>query len=281
MELVLGTVQFGLAYGIAGSGARVDDTTARAILELAWASGIRTLDTAPAYGDIEERLAGLCEGLDFRTVSKISSIGPDKRLDEAWLLQSLQQSLQRLGSRLSGVLFHHAQDLNGAAGHHLWSLARDWTRSHGVALGSSGYTPQELRALHQAHSLDFVQLPGNALDQRIHDHGVGTREVHLRSCFLQGLLLMPQAEAERKLPAAAPALRGWHAWLRDLGLTPVAGALSVVKGFREVTHCVIGVDCPDQLADIVQAWATAEALPARALSSTDLDVIDPRRWKMP
>jgi len=281
MELVLGTVQFGLAYGIAGSSARVDDTTARAILELAWASGIRTLDTAPAYGDIEERLAGLCEGLEFQTVSKVSSVGPGKRLDEAWLLQSLQKSLQRLGSRLSGVLFHHAQDLHDESGDRLWSLARDWTRSYGIALGSSGYTPQELRLLHQTYNLDFVQLPGNALDQRIQDHGVGTREVHLRSCFLQGLLLLPQPEAERKLPAATPALRAWHTWLREHGLSPVTGALSVVKSFREVTHCVIGVDSPDQLAGVAQAWATAQALPAPALSSLDLDVIDPRRWRMP
>ena len=56
MQLALGTVQFGLAYGAVGSGSQVDGATATAILDAAWHQGVRTLDTAAAYGDIEERL---------------------------------------------------------------------------------------------------------------------------------------------------------------------------------------------------------------------------------
>lgn len=280
MELVLGTVQFGLEYGIAGSGSRVNEESTRAILELAWASGIRTLDTAPAYGDIEGRLDALCLGRDFRIVSKISSPSQGRELNQQTLFESLQRSLQRLGPRLSGVLFHNANELEGAAGMALWTRARDWALQHGVKVGSSGYAPNELHSLHTALDLDFVQLPGNALDQRVQEHTVGTPEVHLRSCFLQGLLLMPLGQAESKLPAASPALRRWHTWLEEQNLSALQGALSVVKGFRQVTHCVVGVDSPQQLADILEAWECCSPLPAHTLQTTDLDIIDPRRWRL-
>ena len=112
MELALGTVQFGLAYGAVGSGRQVDDDTARAILALAWDSGVRTLDTAAGYGDIEARLAGLCGPHDFRIVSKIAPLGrlsaPAERA--AAVRASVERSLQRLGPRLQAVHMTQVSD---------------------------------------------------------------------------------------------------------------------------------------------------------------------------
>ena len=62
MKLALGTVQFGLAYGITGRGAVVPEQEVREILVAAADQGVSVLDTAVAYGDIEPRLAGLCAG---------------------------------------------------------------------------------------------------------------------------------------------------------------------------------------------------------------------------
>ena len=55
-ELALGTVQFGVAYGVAGAAARIGDATAASILEAAARRGVRMIDTAPMYGEIEQRL---------------------------------------------------------------------------------------------------------------------------------------------------------------------------------------------------------------------------------
>lgn len=280
MELVLGTAQLGLAYGIAGSGRRVSEDTARSILELAWASGIRTLDTAPAYGDIEGRLSSLCRKRDFRVISKVSGASSNQPLDLETLLTSLQRSLQHLGPMLSGILFHNSSELSGTTGIDLWTNAREWTHQHDIMLGVSGYSPGELLSMHAMLDLDFVQLPGNALDQRMQENPLSTRQVHLRSCFLQGLLLMPLGEVERRLPAATQSLKSWHIWLQEQSLSAVQGALSVVKGFRQVTHCVIGVDNTKQLEEIMEAWEGCTPLTAETLQTPDLDIIDPRRWRL-
>ena len=46
-KLVLGTVQFGMDYGIANRSGQVSKEESDAILRLAWERGIRRFDTAP------------------------------------------------------------------------------------------------------------------------------------------------------------------------------------------------------------------------------------------
>jgi hypothetical protein len=100
----------------------------------------------------------------------------------------------------------------------------------------------------------------------------------MRSAFLQGLLLLPEAEASRRVPRAAGAHKRWHEWLRMENLEAVSAALSLVKSFPHVTHCVVGVDCLSQLESVAEAWHAVPARTADALAETDLDIIDPRRW---
>lgn len=282
MELALGTVQFGLAYGAVGSGRQVDDDTARAILALAWDSGVRTLDTAAAYGDIEARLAGLCGPHDFRIVSKIAPLGrlSDPAERAAAVRASVERSLQRLGPRLQALLFHSVADLEAEDGPALWALVRETlTRAERpVRLGVSGYAPEELQRLHRQLDLEIAQLPGNALDQRLRQHAsLDGVELHVRSAFLQGLLLAP-ARGALRVPAAAPALARWQARCEQSGLSLQQAALGVVQGLPGVACCVVGVETPAQFAEIAAAWREARPLHWPELASPDADAWDPRRW---
>src|SRR5262249_59977070 len=111
MQLGLGTVQFGLAYGVAGRGVSVPEDEVRAILQCAAASGVRVLDTAPLYGDIESRLARLTQGLRFDIVSKIPPIpaGAAASVRDA-VARAVDQSRARLGAALHTLLFHRPED---------------------------------------------------------------------------------------------------------------------------------------------------------------------------
>jgi len=53
MRLALGTVQFGMEYGISNVNGQVQLAEARAIIECAQKSNIDTLDTAYLYGSSE------------------------------------------------------------------------------------------------------------------------------------------------------------------------------------------------------------------------------------
>ncbi len=289
MELALGTVQFGLQYGIAGRGTAVPPGEARDILRHAHARGIRVLDTAAAYGDIEQRLLELMDGLDFRVVSKLpprsqglAGAGAIAR----WARAQVRHSRERLGATLEALLFHRADDLLEPGGDSLWRAASDACAELGIeSLGVSVYDPDTLGRLCTRFPIALAQLPGNALDQRVTQLGTAATGfalpgLHLRSAFLQGLLLMPESDALARLPQAGAALRRWHAWRAERGLAPLTAALGIVKGFVGVSHCVVGVDSLAQLEAIVDAWRAAPALTAPELATQDGSVIDPRTWKV-
>ena len=103
-------------------------------------------------------------------------------------------------------------------------------------------------------------------------------EVHLRSVFLQGLLLLPPDAAAAHVPTAMRPLAAWTQWRNERGLDPVRGAIGVAKSLPGVRYCVVGVDRQSQLEEIIEAWASTGPLEAAFLATTDEDVIDPRRW---
>ena len=285
-QLALGTVQFGLAYGAVGSGQMVGDDAARAILQQAWADGVRVLDTAAAYGGIEARLGDLCGALDFGIVSKITPLGALAAAERpAALVLSMRRSLDRLGDRLQALLFHSAADLLAADGPTLWAHARTVVKASGqpLKLGVSVYSPAELSTLRRRLDIGIAQLPGNALDQRLHrltpDERVALSgvELHLRSVFLQGLLLVPERGA-RRVPAAAAALSRWQQHCEEAGLPLSEAALGVAKGLPLLQQCVVGVDSLAQWRDVAAAWHRAQPLHWPSLASDDADTFDPRRW---
>lgn len=288
MELALGTVQFGLAYGAVGSGSRVDDSTATAILDAAWHHGVRTLDSAAAYGDIEERLAGLCGQHPFQIVSKVRPLGTVEGFDARIkaVRDSIAASISRLGDRLHALMFHSAADLLADDGPALWDAAREALPGHAVVrLGVSCYAPDELLTLRERLDVQIAQLPANALDQRLQrtltDAAQAERltgvELHVRSAFLQGLLLSPERGATR-VPAAAAALQRWQARCADTALDSATAALGVVKALPRVQTCVVGVETPAQWHEVHAAWTRATPLHWPDLACGDPQTFDPRLW---
>ena len=283
-QLSLGTAQFGLAYGIAGSGVPVGSDEARRILERASSIGIRFVDTAPAYGDIEQRLGPLCAGLDLRFVSKIGTLAmqTDPANAAELVMRGAELSMQRLGAALDCLLFHNGEDLLGPAGDAVWSVLEKFSRETGVRLGVSCYGPTVLQRVLARYPVKVAQLPGNALDQRVASglSQFGDVELHLRSAFLQGLLLMPEDAAVARLPVAADELRRWHEWLAGRRLDPLRASLSLVKGLPGVAYCVVGVESLIQLNAIIEAWNLAQPVRAPELGCARPEVIDPRRWRV-
>ena len=284
-QLCLGTVQFGLPYGITNQVGQVPEAEVRRILDLAAASGISFLDTAQAYGSAETVL-GYCWPTDAprQLISKLPAGAPR----QSWEV-SLITSLQRLQApKLEGFLLHRASDLLGPDGDALL----DWLeglRDRGLVerIGISIYEASELEGLPMDH-LQLVQLPLSVYDQRLIRDGTVDRlqdlgiAVHARSVLLQGLLLQSPRQWPHYLP---PAFRLHHAqWLEYLyqeGLSPLAGALGFVGACKGVEAVLVGVVSAQELAQVLQAWSQAEACPPEASldwaweNAVDLD---PRRW---
>ena len=115
-RLALGTVQFGLPYGIANHSGQVSRAEANDMLQYALANGIDTLDTAIAYGDSETCL-GEVGAQGFNVVTKLPAL-PDRCENVInWTQQQVSMSLSRLGvTKVYGLLLHRSEQLLGSNG---------------------------------------------------------------------------------------------------------------------------------------------------------------------
>jgi aryl-alcohol dehydrogenase-like predicted oxidoreductase len=284
--LALGTVQFGLRYGVSNQTGQVPQSQVAAILSEAAAAGITTVDTAIAYGDSEASL-GRAGMSGWRVVTKLPPLPAEVVCLESWVEQQLEDSLRRLGvPQVEAVLLHRSSDLLGRRGALYLQALLKLKSERFRFLGVSIYEPAELDALWPLWEPEIVQAPCNVFDRRLASSGWLTRlasrgvRVHTRSTFLQGLLLM---SPERRPPAFAPwaaLLDRWCGWCRQSGVSPLAAALGFVRAQPGVECIVVGVDSAAHLREILAAFRSESPVPPAELCSEDRDLIDPSRWKL-
>ena len=284
-RLTLGTVQFGLSYGVANTSGQVNRDEAAAILEHSWAKGINMLDTAIVYGTSEERLGEI--GVDkWNVVSKLPEIPNSCNHVYNYIHEAVACSLRRLKiDHLYGLLLHRPHQLLTPLGEELY-LAMDELKEQGFVekIGISIYNPEELDLILPHFKLDLVQAPFNVLDRRLQTTGWLTRlhqagtEVHVRSVFLQGLLLMEAGKRPDKFARWQPLWNQWHLWLEEKELTPVQACLGFVLMQPEIDHIIVGVDNEMQLQEIITAAEKHISMPPPSLTSEDPDLINPSRW---
>lgn len=285
MKLALGTVQFGLDYGVANSTGRVQVQESKAILERARACAMDTLDTAIAYGDSEAVLGQLGVG-QWKTITKLPAVPDDCHDVAQWVRHQIQQSMARLRiTQLYGVLLHRPDQLLGRMGATLYAALQDLkAQSMARKIGASVYGLSELGALFGTYEFDLVQAPLNILDRslvesgwanRLHEAGV---EVHARSAFLQGLLLIPPSKRPAKFNRWADVWSVWDQWLMREGLTPLQACLRYVSNLSEIDRVVVGVDTADQLTQIVEAAMGSLTNLPEFSTLQDARLINPASW---
>lgn len=284
-RLALGTAQFGLDYGIANQTGRVAPDEIRSVLNEARAAGMDLLDTAIAYG-ISEAALGQTGIRGWQVVSKLPACPVPSPDVAGWVRAQVEGSLQRLGvARLYGLLLHRPNQLLEPVGpglvHALLQL-----QAEGLVqkIGISVYEPEELDRLMPRFTPGLVQLPYNALDGRwaqgwlpkLAAMGV---EVHARSVFLQGLLLMPAARRPTYFARWADTWAAWDSWLANSRQLPLQACLAAVLARPEIQRVVVGVDSAAQLRQLLAADVSALEAPA-GLQVRDPELLNPALWRL-
>lgn len=284
-RLAIGTAQFGMRYGVSNTADSVPDEQIVAILAMARAAGVDTVDTAIAYGDSEQRL-GRSGISGWRVVSKLPPL-PDGVHDvEHWVFSELAGSLERLGiDQLEGLLLHRPADLLGPNGS-AYSRALERARGEGLtrSIGFSIYSPDDLASLISTLRPDLIQAPFNVVDRRLASSGwledLSEREirVHARSAFLQGLLLMPGTDIPAWFDRWRTLLDTWRQGCAALGTSPLVVALRFVLSWPSIERVVVGVASTRQLEEILAAAGTVQEYGFPDVQSQDPELIDPSRW---
>lgn len=281
-KLCIGTAQFGLNYGIANTVGQVTVSQARDILEHGRANKIQTLDTAIAYGN-SERVLGRVGVQDFDVVTKLSVTPLDSMVGENFEKQ-IRESLQRLQvNKIYGLLLHQPLQLIEKNGQLIFD-AMQKAKQDGLVekIGISVYEPKDLDELCNQYIFDLIQIPFNIIDNRwdawLQELHFRKIEIHVRSVFLQGLLLMPEQTRPKKFDKWAALWCRWENWLKESNLTPLEACLRYALSKPEINKVIVGVDSKEQLQQIIKAAKSdLRGIPPN-IQTNDSRLLNPGNW---
>jgi len=285
-RLALGTVQFGLDYGVANAVGMVSDKDANNILKLSNEHGIDTLDTAIGYGCSEERLGALGVS-NWKVVTKILALPDNKENLISWIQGEVAKSINRLRcSNLYGLLLHKASDLLGEYGPTIYSTLMA-LKDRGLIkkIGVSIYDFDELNKILELFEIDLVQVPFSIVDRRLVTTGLldlmksNGIEVHVRSVFLQGLLLMDVKDHNPYFSRWGNLWEKLDEWRSSNNLTALSSCLCYPLSIEGIDKVIVGVDSADHFSEILSASEVIVPEIPNDIYSEDPDLINPSLWK--
>lgn len=262
-KIVLGTAQFGLDYGISNQAGMVTLEEMAEILDFCRIQGLDCLDTAAGYGESEHRL-GQFDLTPFKIITKLIGAG------------ELALSLEKLRvGKVYGLMFHREDEVTDTAYARFVAYKQQGMTEK---IGVSVYSPQCLAEIIDRYEIDLVQLPLNLLDQRfvpmlslLHQRGI---EVHTRSAFLQGLLLMNPEQVHPYFDAIKPKLS-------TLPQPRLAHALRFCLAQECVDKIVVGCTSLRELQEIVQSSsASLDAIDYTSFQISEEQYINPSLWNI-
>jgi aryl-alcohol dehydrogenase-like predicted oxidoreductase len=286
-KIALGTVQFGIDYGINSVDGRVRLEEVKRIFSHAHLKGINLLDTAPAYGD-SEKILGRMDISNFKVVTKTRHFDSleIKNNDVKLLNNDFYHSLEDLKQdSVYGVLMHNADDLLKPGAEKLYDHLQELKQAEKIEkIGVSVYDYSQLQSILDNFDIDLVQLPFNILDRRMIDSGMlstlrsSNTEVHARSVFLQGLLLMSEQNRPDKFNRWSGLWKIWHEWLNDSQITALEATIRYAISIPEISKVLVGVDTKDQLKEIIVASNGILPNVPTELYTNDVNLLNPSNW---
>lgn len=285
MKLALGSAQFGMPYGINNRVGQVPQQAIKLILKYASSVGINTIDTAISYGSSEQVL-GYTGVKRFRVVSKLPPIPNDIQNIQDWMFVEIKSSLKRLRIlSLDAIMLHQPNQVFGPMGKKILSSLEAVKKAGLVKkLGVSIYDPADLNELFSIYNFDIIQCPLNILDRRLVDSGwlkkLNTNgvEVHTRSSFLQGLLLMERDKIPAKFEIWKYYWDKWDEWIRDNNISRIRACLAYCLSCKGIDKIIVGVDQESQLREIVDIAESKALISFPDMSCTDINLINPSKW---
>lgn len=251
---MLGTAQLGFKYGIANTTGQLELLKAEELLGFAWDSGIRTLDTAQAYGNSEEVIGSFSRANPKRVFRVITKLAPniDPNNSDA-IRRANNLSWIRLGVPPGDLLIHDARLLRDWDGNFRKTLNVMIGNGEIRGVGVSVYEPEEFQLALKIPEITLIQAPFNVFDRRLRDSGLLSqaaklkKKVFIRSIFLQGLLLMQPQNLPSKMSFAMPTLFRWQKLCQNYLITPLEAALGYVLNEAPEISLVIGSETKKQI----------------------------------
>ena len=284
-KIILGSANYEQAYGVKRN--IIKKYEIRKLFKFAFRNKIKTIDTSPLYNK-SEKIIGSLNNNRFKIISKIPKTPRNikKKNIKKWLKHNAKDSLKNLKiKKFDCLLLHNADILLSKNGDEIYKSLKNMKEiSMTRKIGISIYDFNQLNKILKRFKFDLIQAPLNILDQRLIQTGwlkeLKKRkiEVHARSIFLQGILLLKHNQLPKKLIKLSKKLMVWENWLKKNKFNSLQVCLSFVLNQRQLDGIVVGYNNTNQLNQILKLKQIKNNFSLPNLNIKDKKLIDPREW---
>lgn len=277
MKISIGTAQWGLNYGLNNFSGKIDNNQIKEIIDFSTQNNIYDFDTSSAYGDAESKL-GKYSNKRLNITTKI--VLDNKSEVNELVLNSLNNINLK---SIYACLIHNPSYLRKKDG--IWfEFLKQKEYGRFNKIGYSIYEPKELfELLDLGYFPDIIQIPYNIMNRSFETYFEELKnlniEIHVRSVFLQGLLI-EQKLREKFLLVKKGYWDLYDNWLALNKLKPLEGCLAHVISQKQIDKIVVGIDNIFQLKEISEVYKKIKinTKAPDVLEIKDSNIYDPRKW---
>ncbi len=278
-NIIIGTAKFGLPYGLNQNKKKLKKKDIFKLLDFAKKNGISSIDTAINYGE-SEKVLGEFGMHNWRVITKLPTI------KESNILELIFNSLKNLKiEKIDTLLFHDPKQMISSKGKSIFDEVIQIKKCGLVKkIGFSVYSPIEIRKILNKFEFDVLQCPYNIIDRRVEKSGIlkilrkKKIEIHARSIFLKGLLLINQKKIPKKFQKWQNIWRNWYNFLEKNNLSPTDACANFAFSNKFIDKFVIGFDNYKQISNLINFRKKKKIKFPKDLQTSNTSLINPSNW---
>lgn len=277
--LILGTANFGSKYGIFNDKLSKLDEIIN-ILQTATLHGFSMLDLSPTYGNSFQLLES--SGFRFNSILKI----PSSFLHDDLKLRNLMDAYNFFD--IETLMLHDIFAVDQLKKDNIYEKLNNLAKKNAIKkLGISLYSPKDAYLITKEFKFDVIQIPVNVFDQRIlskkyldHFNKLGI-EIHMRSIFLQGLLLRSPENLGKDFFKWSKLFSRWDDWCNKKKVSKQHACIKFIDNIKCNKKIIIGVKTAEEILNFYEFFNSKLLIDSeefKEFSTSDEELINPRKW---
>ena len=278
-KVILGVTQFGLNYGILNQHNSNKKKKLKQILNFSKKKGINSIYSSKYYGNANKFLA--TENLNyFKLYIKFKS----QDLLKKNFLEDFEKMKKKLKKNNLILMLDRFENLKNRERLKIYNILLDLKKDKKInRFGYSIYSFKNLKKICHEFKPNILQCPYNVIDRRLEEKKllqflkINKIEIHVRSIFLQGLLILHYSKHPRKFLNWKKIFKKFDDQIQHYKISNLDWCLNFIEKNKYINKILLGVDNIDQLREIC-SFKNNEKIKFPKMYVKDEKLINPSKW---
>lgn len=278
-KVIIGVTQFGLNYGILNQYNSNKKKKLKQVLNFSKKKQISSLYTSKYYGNANKFLA--TENLNyFKIYLKFKS----QDLLKKFFSKELEKIKRELKKKDLVLILDGFENLKNRERLKIYNILLDLKKDKKInRFGYSIYSFRNLKKICHKFKPNILQCPYNVIDRRLEEKKllqflkINKIEVHVRSIFLQGLLILHYSKHSRKFLKWKKIFKKFDDQIRHYKISNLNGCLNFIEKNKYIDKILLGVNNLNQLKEIC-SFKYNEKIKFPNIYVKDERLINPSKW---